>query len=248
MRLSCVIPAYRRHPMTVRHVEECLRSTRVPDEIVVVNDGGDPCLKEMLVEALTKFPGRTSKIIYARVEEDILWNFNGAVNLGFWLSTGDIIAIEDTDHIPDRGLYETALELFDGTVDRVAVDRRIVDVSQFPLPYEEWEARKVIGPNQMTSLITRDLYLKLKGQDERFCGQYGYMAMSWHDRYNNILKAKTHGLKKPLYIAIFGDEGEPGIQRGMSVINRRFYRETSALGKVQHPQGILNFSYTMERM
>lgn len=238
MRLSVVIPAYRRHELTTRHVEECLKSTRVPDEIIVVNDGGDPSLRDMLPK------GRG--ILYARVDQDILWNFNGACNLGVWISTGDIIAIEDTDHIPDRTLYENALKLFDGTVDRVGVQRYALDQSWLAKPLEEWPKEKWWGPNQMTSLITRNLYLQLKGQDERFCGNYGYMAMSWHDRYNNIYRAKT--VKSGYYYAIIGDGGEPGMRRGMSEANRKIYRETSKLGKVQHPDGILNFTYTLERL
>ena len=40
MRLSVVITAYDQHPLTVMHVREVMNSTRLPDEIVVVNDGG----------------------------------------------------------------------------------------------------------------------------------------------------------------------------------------------------------------
>lgn len=236
-KLSVVIAAYRRHEMTVRHVEECLKSTRVPDEIVVVNDGGDPSLRDMLP--------RSGNIIYARIEQDILWNVNGAWNLGFWLSTGDIIAIEDTDHIPDRNLYKEGMDAFNGTIDRLPVYRKIVQIEDMAKPMEEWTATSVIGPNQMTSMMTRELYLKLKGQDERFGGNYGYMAMSWHDRYNNIFHARNG--KGRYYWAVFGDQGEPGLKRGMSEINRRFYRETSLAGHPQHPHGILNFTYTYER-
>lgn len=241
VRLSTIIPAYRRHDMTVRHVAECLKSTRLPDEVIIVNDGGDPILRDMLLPLKGAVP-----IIYARIEQDIVWNFNGACNLGVWLSKGDILAIEDTDHIPDRTLYENALPLFDGTIDRVAVTRKIVQIEELSKPLEDWKARKVIGPNQMTSLITRNLYLQLKGQDERFGGSYGYLAMDWHDRYNNIYKARnTHS---SYYYAIFGDEGEPGMTRGMSERNRRFYKDNSVRGHPQHPNGILNFTYTMETM
>lgn len=236
-RLSVIIPAYRRHELTTRHVEECLKSTRVPDEIIVVNDGGDPSLRDMLP--------RSGNIIYARVEQDILWNFNGACNLGFWLSTGDIIALEDTDHIPDRTLYEKAVPLFDGTVDRMAVRRKVTQISELSKPLEEWLWERTWGPNQMTSLITRDLYLRLKGQDERFCGSYGYMAMDWHDRYNNIYHARN--AKCGHYWAIIGDGGEPDMVRGMSKINRQFYKDNSVRNHPQHPEGILKFTYTYER-
>ena len=102
MKLSVIIPAYNRSEMTRRHVEECLKSTRVPDEIIVVNDGGDKALREMLPKG----------IMYAYITPDILWNYNGAVNLGFWIASGDIVAIEDTDHIPLRNTYEVAKKFF----------------------------------------------------------------------------------------------------------------------------------------
>lgn len=240
MTLSVIIAAYRRHDMTVRHVLEAMKSTRVPDEIVVVNDGGDPSLRDMLFNL-----DRNTKIVYARIEQDIVWNVNGAWNLGVWLSRGDILAIEDTDHIPDRGMYEDAMRQFDRGVDRVAVWRKVVPTSELVKPMEEWVIRKTWGPNQMTSLMTRDLYLKLKGQDERFAGNYGYMAADWKDRYNNIYHA-TNG-KSKYYWAVIGDEGEPGMKRGMSPVNRQFYKENSEAGHPQHPKGILNFNYTYER-
>mgnify|MGYP001578385697 FL=1 len=240
MKLSVVIPAYRRSPLTTRHVEECMKSSLLPDEIIVVNDGGDKDLRDMLFNLKRNVP-----ITYARVEQDILWNFNGACNLGVWLSQGDIIALEDTDHIPDRDLYKNALPLFDGTIERLGVARKVVDISELSKPMEEWVVKKLWGSNQMTTLFTRDLYLKLKGQDERFGGNYGYMAMDWHNRYNNIYKAKNSRTK--YFWAVIGDEGEPGLQRGMSEVNRRFYRENSHKGHPQHPEGILKFTYHFEK-
>ena len=82
-----------------------MKSSVLPDEIVVVNDGGPPELREMLIALPRNVP-----IVYARIEEDILWNYNGAVNLGIWLSRGDVIALEDTDHIPDRNTYNINIQ------------------------------------------------------------------------------------------------------------------------------------------
>ncbi len=241
MRLSVLIPAYRRHEMTVRHVEECLKSTRVPDEIIVVNDGGDPILRDMLVPLKGAVPIR-----YARIDQDIMWGYNMACNVGFWVSRGDIIALEDTDHIPSRDAYENGLKIFaeDPEVMRVKYRRFILQLGDFQKPFEEWTARKGIGSNQMVSLFRRELYILLKGQDERFCGQYGYMAMDFFNRENNMLKSKT--VLSTFYWAIFGDEGEPGMKRGMSEINRRFYKENSLSGNWQHPEGILKCTYTYE--
>lgn len=240
-RLSVIIPAYRRHPLTVRHVEECMRSTLLPDEIVVVNDGGDPILRDMLYAIPRSVP-----MVYARVDEDILWNYNGACNLGVWLSDGNIIALEDTDHIPDRALYEDAMKFLseNDEIDRIGVRRKVVHISELDKPMSEWGVMKGWGTNQMVTIFRRDLYLKLKGQDERFAGNYGYMAMDWASRYRK-LGAKTATISS--YWAIVGDEGEPGLKRGMSPENRRLYKENANGNGYQHPGGILNFTYQFER-
>ena len=44
MTLSIIITAYDQEELTVVHVRECMNSTLLPDEIIVVNDHGDPNL------------------------------------------------------------------------------------------------------------------------------------------------------------------------------------------------------------
>ena len=242
MKLSVCIAAYRRHKMTVRHVEECLKSTRVPDEIIVVNDHGDVSLRDMLFTLKRSVP-----VIYAYVEQDINWNYVGAMNLGFWLSMGDLISIEDTDHIPDRNAYENALELLKSPeIDRVAFRRKCVHISELSKPMEEWNVLKTWGSNQMNTILRRDVYLRLKGQDERFAGNYGWSTYDWVNRYRNILKCKSATTQWGW--AVIGDEGEPGMSRSMSPINHRIYRQNAQTEHLQHPHGVLNFQYTFERM
>ena len=243
MTLSCIIPAYNRHELTARHVEECLKSTRLPDEIIVVNDGGPEYLRDLIVA----YRG-TAPIIYARAEEDIPWAYNMACNLGFWLSTGDVIAIEDTDHIPYRDAYANGLRALEENpdCDRVAFSRRIIDINKMAGPMEEWESTGNMGPNQMVAFLRRDVYLRLKGQDERMCGYYGYMAYDFPNRRDNILKAKS--IKANGYWAVFGDEGEPGLKRGLSPHNRQIYKENARAGKLHSAAGILNCHFTFERL
>ena len=240
MKLSVIIPAYRRHPLTVRCVEETLKSSRIPDEIIVVNDGGDPCLKDMLP--------RHPNLIYAQIEEDILWNYNGAVNLGCWLSTGDVIGIQDTDHIPGRKAFEDGLRVLEERpeIGRISYNRTIVDIKDINKPMEEWVVTGHLGTNQMVSLLRRDVYTALKGQDERFAGHYGYMSYDFPYRRDKLLKALTQ--KIGFYWAVFGDEGEPGLKRGLSVENKRLYHENASTGKLHPIGGILNFHYTFERL
>lgn len=239
MKLSVVIPAYSRHELTARHVEECLRSTRVPDEIIVVNDGGDPSLRAMLPKGVT----------YAYITEDILWNYNGACNLGVWLSLGDLIALEDTDHIPGRTVYEDAEKFFENPerkdIERLAFSRNVVEQTELTKPMEEWTISRHWGPNDMVSVMRRSLYTRMKGQDERFARKYGYMAYCWKARLKicQVRSAKIHG-----YYAIVGDGGEPGLRRGLSPQNRSIYHENANRKDGQFGPGILNFNFTVETL
>ena len=106
IKLSIIIPIWEKHELAVVHVRECMNSTRIPDEIIVVNDGGEDDLKDKLQQLEKK-----TKIIYAKIlPPKIKWNYTGARNLGFWLSSGDLISIEDQDHIPEKNFYFEALK------------------------------------------------------------------------------------------------------------------------------------------
>lgn len=239
MKLSVVIPAYNRHELTARHVAECLKSTRLPDEIIVVNDGGPSNLKEMLPKG----------VIYANITEDILWNYNGAVNLGFWIASGDIVALEDTDHIPGRTAYENAEKFFlnpdNKDIERLAFSRDVVEQTELTKPMEEWTISRNWGPNDMVSVMRRSLYVRMKGQDERFARHYGYMAYDWKWRMKKlgVRSSKIHG-----YWAVVGDGGEPGLKRGLSPENRRILHENARRTDAQFAGGLLNFNFTIETL
>ena len=253
MKLSVVIPAYNRHELTVRHVEECLKSTRFPDEIIVVNDGGPAYLRGLLMNLSVDRKSGTGgavPIIYANITEDILWNYNGACNLGLFISTGEVIALEDTDHIPARNTYEKGLTALANNplCDRVAFTRRIVQIAEMGGPMEEWKDRGKMGPNQMVGFLKREAWVKLKGQDERFARHYGFMAYDLPYRRDKVLGFNT--VKESYYWAVLGDGGEPGLKRGLSAHNRRLYHENANRTERdgQYDGGLLNFNYTVEKL
>ena len=173
---------------------------------------------------------------------------DGAVNLGCWLSTGDVLAIEDTDHIPAYDTYEKGLKVLeDPTNDRVTFGRKVVNLltcDVYKLPREQWTQVSSWGTNQMVGLLRRDVYLRLKGQDEQMCGHYGWMCYDWAFRRDKILKVKSK--KTDYYWAVVGDEGEPGMIRGMSKENRIVYRDNARAGKLHSKYGILNFHFEYE--
>ncbi len=232
-KLSVIISAYSDHPLTIAHVREEMKSTRIPDEIIIVNDGGTPDLKDMLV-ALEK----KTKIIYAEIlPPKIPWNYTGARNLGIWLSSGNIIAIEDNDHIPDRTYYEDSLKAFQEhpeylrlkTLNRWTVSEEDI----LTKPMEEWT---IIGkriPHQDVTMNRRELLLQLKGYDERFAGEYGWCATDINRRLKRMGVVSYNIGHQFVRIA--------PITKGLSYRNFRLAREQDE--HIQSSLGILNFKY-----
>ena len=236
-KLSVIITAYDRHDVTKIHVDHCMNAHRQPDEIIVVNDGGDPSLKEML-----KPYGQRMRLVYARINEDIPWNYNGACNLGVWLSSGNYIAFEDNDNMPAPSFYEDALKILKERkeIGRVLAKRRLL-VEDIFKPFNEWKIVKGMGPNQGTYIMRREVYLKLKGQDENFCGRYGWMYYDWKHRLLVGAGAVFSSIGTFYYVV----DGQSNLKRKLEKENYRHYRINAVLKRYQ-PDNILNFKYEFQ--
>ena len=263
-KLSVILTAYNQHELTVVHVRECMNLTVMPDEIIVVNDNGDPSLKDMLKKLELK-----TKVIYAYILDDIPWNYTGARNLGVWLSKGDYLIMEDNDHIPTKDAYEKALKFADDNPDvgRILFDKRhkvyLKDVLVKPI--EQWETFGDRVKHEDTQLLKRKVYLKLKGCDERFAGRYAWACTDWRRRIqrNGI---KTGTAVGAYYYALVDGEtkvcmcGKSKEERTKTIyckdcklmFKRKSYKNyemTRGANKyLQSPIGILNFNYTFEEL
>ena len=232
--LSTIIPIYDNFDVVVKHVEGCMAGSVIPDEIIVVNDGGDKSLLEKLKQVEKK-----TKLIYARINEDIPWNTNGAYNLGMFISKGDYLSLEDCDHIPYPDFYEKALEKIKEGFDRVISHGRTLVKREDLQPY------KAVGCHSLVGLYKREILLKMKGYDERFGGHYGWNASDVLRRLNK-LGCKT-GSISGFYMVSDGMSipetrpmmnGKPKMEKENAWQLRRNENEG---GQVSHP--ILNFSY-----
>lgn len=236
--ISVIISAYCDHELTVVHVREIMNSTVVPDEIIVVNDGGEPDLLNRLKKL--KF---NTKVIYARIKEDIKWNYTGARNLGFWLARGEFISIEDNDHIPNRTFYEDCLKYLKERPDvsRVKTHKRFLVSLEDVLnkPMEEWVVQKSKVPHQDTTMVRRELFLKLKGFDERFAGSYGWCSTDWRRRVNNG-EFLTGNCGYQYTVNVPSKE-----RRSLSHKNYMLARRQDW---IQSPKGVLNFMYDYEQI
>lgn len=250
--VSVIITAYDSHDITAVHVREAMNVSKMPLEIIVVNDGGTPDLKEKL-EAIQN---KKCPIIYARIREDIPWNYIGAVNLATFISRGDYLAFEDNDNIPSYDFYEKAVAIFKEQPDvgrilgrqRKCIDKKEVLSGK---PKEEWEVARLWHPNQGTAIMRREIVVALKGQCEKFCGQYGWMYYNLRRLLLNNIKTKFSSTDFYYYVDHMIDGGaQSKLGRRTSGINLKVHREHMRMPKDQFhlPYGILNFTYDIERI
>ena len=238
--LSVIITSYDKPVITAAHVRECMNASVVPDEIIVVNDGGDDSIKELL-----KKLDKKTKIIYAKIRDDIPWNYHGACNLGVWLSRGDYLGFEDTDNIPTVDYYKNALEVIKSREDigRVySYQRWEINASDLEKPVDEWTVIGKRGPNQGSYIIERDVYLKLKGQDEKFCGRYGWMYYDWKRRL--LGKAKINFAQAGYFWYVV--DGQCNLEHKNHPTNAAYLRMNTRHPHLHDKTGILNFEFEYE--
>lgn len=246
-RISVVLPNYEHFNVTKAHVREVLFTSELrPYEIIVVNDGGDPSLRDTLKELVGPRKKRSTDVIYAYIKHPkIPWNYNGAVNLGVWLSVGDYLVIEDNDNIPQKTTYGQMLNVlmtYPKTGRVIAHKRMDIDSSQLEKPSTEWVSQRGRGPNQGSYMMRREVYTMLKGQDERMCGRYGWMYYDWRSRM--LSQAKIDFAQAGYYWYV--TDGQTSLKRGNHPQNYRVYRSNARSGEPHHEHGILNFKYTVE--
>lgn len=244
--LSVIIPCYNQDSITVVHARESMLSNHTPDEVIVVDDGGVIGLKDKL-QAMYDKTDKRCPLIYARIEQDIPWNYTGAVNLGTWISKGDYLCFEDNDNIPTREVYDEMIRGLEEypEVGRVCANKRMRIYKETALtkPYEEWkEEKEGIGANMGTNIIRREVILKLKGQDEQFSGNYGYMYVHFRRQMLNQAKIKFGAAGYYWYVI----DGQTDIEHHSSRKNLQLSRELCRDNRPHSNFGILNFTYTID--
>jgi len=263
-KLSIIIPVWGKHELAVVHVRECMNSTRMPDEIIVINDGGEDDLKDKLKELEIK-----TKVIYAKIlPPKIPWNYTGARNLGVWLSSGNFLSIEDQDHIPYPDFYEQVLEEFKKNPQALRCKARwrhevnLEDIIN--KDKSEWVVQGGRQAHHDCCVLKRELYLKTKGYDERFAGEYGWSNTNWRRRLvmidwtggTNPCKHKLNEEQTNCSVcgAVWNHITiEAGLQmvvnaektRGLSYRNFRLAKNTN---HIQPPLGLINFQYEYEEL
>lgn len=171
MRFTLVVPYYRNPEMLAAQVEYWRKQ---PPEIdVIVVDDGSPEPAVPIVEPAIRdgLPIRVLKIM-----EDIPWNQNGARNLGTLKANTDWVLHVDIDHVLPPASAEALLEM-DFTSShwyrfaRYRVGRADETRKKDGIPEDKVYGK--IHPHINSFLCERDLYIRLGGYDEDYCGSLG---------------------------------------------------------------------------
>lgn len=221
MKLGVIIPHYNNLELVRQHIEAILHATRLPDELILVNDGGQ------VLETGTNFP---MKVVYADIVEDIPWNQPGARNLGIWLSTSDALCFEDVDHFPSPTMYAEVCE---------TLSRHPKNVIR--MPRRDSVTGQPRHPCRGCFAIQRGYLAEIGGFDEDFAGNYG------HDDTEIFNRFRATGTRfvvlQTSWLSRVSSGGTTGLNRSTTV-NKMVLRTKTATSR-PHPQ--LRFTFTVRR-
>lgn len=116
-RLSVVMPVYN-EARTLATVIDRVRATRLPLEIVIVDDGSRDGSREYLRDLQNSCDQRNADLRIVFHEKN--QGKGGAIKTGFLASTGDVVIIQDADLEYDPADYHSLLQpIIDGNADVV---------------------------------------------------------------------------------------------------------------------------------
>lgn len=143
MKMSVVIPTYRRPKDLARCLQALERQTRSPDEVVVI-------VRDIDTETWTFLHALAAPPLWLKTSSVTQGGVVAAMNLGLTTATGDIIAFTDDDAAPHADWLER-IEAHYQQSDRIgAVGGR--DAIQYPGPWNT-EQREVVGLLQWSGRI-----------------------------------------------------------------------------------------------
>jgi hypothetical protein len=167
--LTLIMPYYDNAGILSLHYREWSKNwpveTRERFKVILVDDGS-----EIAPAGAVARPRGLPPLEIWRVTENRPWHQHAARNLGAHVASDGWLLLTDMDHVLEadsaKALLERLPKLDKGTIhtlDRIEADSRkpTLGVNKQPKPH----------PNSF--VLTRDLYWKIGGYDEEFCGQYG---------------------------------------------------------------------------
>jgi glycosyltransferase involved in cell wall biosynthesis len=169
VKISVVIPTYRRPDLLLKCIDALKRQTFCTDdyEVLVVSDGPD----ESTAQAVSQTSWPQLKFMYTPEKKGPA----AARNLGWLKAKGTLIAFTDDDCVPAKDWLETIWQQYTGEDEIAFTGRIIVPISKSPTDYElnvtHLETAEFVTAN---SVCTKKALLRVGGFDERF-------RMAWRE-------------------------------------------------------------------
>ena len=181
IKLSIIIPVLNSHEAVDKQMYylvrlfEIFEPAEMPFEAIIVDDGSDPPIR-------IKMKCLALRVI--RTHDFRPWTQPRARNIGAMCSVGEMLAFVDIDHIVDDDLISEVYDFRGDRMDWRRIPARIGDIGNLkPAPGEE---RK---PAAGIFAMRAEIYRKLGGFDERFCGEYGFDDLDFLERFNKLVEA-----------------------------------------------------------
>lgn len=137
MKISVALCTYNGEDFLAEQLESILLQTRIPDEVIIRDDGSADATAGIIEAFARRFPGQVDFAVN-EARRGVAGNFEGALAR----ATGDLILVSDQDDIwcPDRTERAERAFMADPTLLLLFADARLVDASRQPVGMTQLQA------------------------------------------------------------------------------------------------------------
>jgi hypothetical protein len=166
-------------------------------ELILIDDGSEPALEATCVRVR-----RTLDLVLHATNDKRPWTQPRGRNIGASLARSDRLLFFDIDHILTREVVRLCMAYSGdklhwarraGVLDdegRLVTDRSTL--AEYGLKKEG------VSVHGNSFMVRRELFRRLGGYDERFCGRYGGDDIDFNERYERLCRA---GMAQPAEVA-----------------------------------------------
>lgn len=238
--LSLIIPCYNKIKYLETCIESVMQQTRLPDEIILVDDCSSDGTRELIVELSEK---------YSRIKPLLLTKNSGvsaARNAGIMAATGDIISFMDSDDIIwGSTKFEKEMQLIEENPDKLLVYSITVVINEEGKKIKQEEIKKgalLSGSEKKADLLSgkyinqyiprdycvkRDILIQAGMFDETM--KY-YEDLDLLIRLTDYCEFKCSGVSGTGYRQVLGGLSDKNIENHKNTIaalRRRYFTELS---------------------
>ena len=147
MNITVVIPTYNEEE-TIREIVRRVQATKIPNEIIIVDDGSQDGTRQIL----TEMNGKDNIKVYLHEKNS---GKGSALRTGFNYASGDVIIIQDADLEYDPREYPNLLKPIEEGLADVVYGSRFLGAARRPILYWNMIANKIL--TFMTNILYNNI-------------------------------------------------------------------------------------------